>query len=113
MVQEKAVETVGTISNDTCTTLDFVNNWLLYTSDPFVIQCISGCKINFVSNPIQLAEPRLLRLPVEEQNALRQIINQFSQQGIIEKCDREANDFMNTVFLRAKRTANDKDPTKQ
>ena len=85
----------------------FINVWREYTSDSFVLESVTGCKINFVTFPRQAMLPRPLPLRREEMAALQCMIKDFLRDGVIVECHREDNDYVNTVFLRAKRDIGD------
>ena len=91
------------------TTKLFLNNWKQYTTNPFVLECVTGCKINFEVIPYQSQEPRPIRMKIEEQLALENMIESFEKEGVITKTTRETGDFVNTVFLREKRDSCDID----
>ena len=41
---------------------NFSKEWEKYTSDPFLLSCIEGCRLNFDTVPIQSKMPRPLKL---------------------------------------------------
>ena len=77
--------------------------WVKYTSDKFVLSCIRGCKINFISSPIQRKMPHPLRLNQEQELALSDMVQKFVEDKVILKCDREEGDYVNNIFLREKK----------
>ena len=63
------------------------------------MQCVTGCKIEFTSNPIQYKKPSQLKFNFEEQKALDKMILELEKDKVIKKCKFESGDFMNNVFL--------------
>ena len=70
-----------------------------------IFQAISGYKIEFFAHPEQKFRPREFNLNSEETEAMGKIIIDLEERGIIKKCAPEVGDFLNTVFLREKRTS--------
>ena len=82
-----------------------VNKWREITKDPFILNCIQGCKINFISTPIQTKFPHQINFNNIELKALLDMIQKLESENVIEKCSFEPGDYMNTVFLREKKSA--------
>ena len=59
--------------------------WVKYTSDKFVLSCVKGCKINFISSPIQNKMPHPLRLNQEQELALTDMVQKFVEDKVIFK----------------------------
>ena len=83
--------------------LKYWNEWVKYTSDRFVLSCVKGCKINFISSPIQRMMPHPLRLNQEQELALTDMVQKFVEDKVILRCDREEGDYVNNIFLREKK----------
>ena len=79
--------------------------WVKYTSDRFVLSCVKGFRINFLSFPIQHKMPHLLRLSQDQELVLTgtDMVQKFVTNKVILKCDREEGDYVNNIFLREKR----------
>ena len=75
----------------------------MFTSDPFILECVSGCKIGFVSFPEQSHLPHPMYFTKVEKDTLGKMIDQFEKDHVIQKCHREEGDYVNNVFLREKR----------
>ena len=88
---------------------NFSKEWEKYASDPFLLSCIEGCRLNFDTVPIQSKVPRSLKLKREQTAALDKMINEFESDKVITKCKREEGDYINNVFLREKRDSFDSD----
>lgn len=82
----------------------FVHNWEKITDDKFVLQCITGSKINFINQPRQQKSPQQLQFSLEERNVLKNIISELVKQKVIEKCTFNDGDYMNNIFLREKKS---------
>ena len=81
----------------------FSHNWGKITKDPFILNAIQGCKINFSSPPLQLRLPHQIKFNDLELNALLAMIAELEEQNVIQKCDFKEGDFLNNVFLREKK----------
>ena len=93
--------------NSVCinTTKDCLDKWQELTSDPVILEYVSGCKIDFESFPIQDSLPHIIKMNSEEDSALRSLIESFLREGVIRKTFRENGDYINNVFLREKRVS--------
>ena len=78
---------------------NFSKEWGKYTSDPFLLSCIEGCRLNFDTVPIQSKVPRPLKLKREQIAARDKMINEFESDKVITKCKREEGDYINNVFF--------------
>ena len=76
----------------------FQRNGKKFTSDPFLLSCIEGCRLNFDTVPIQSKMPRPLKLK-RETAALDKMINEFEPIKVIPKCKREEGHYINNVFF--------------
>ena len=83
----------------------YLKFWEEITKDPFVLDCILGCKINFTSIPVQSILPHQINFNREELLALLEMINKLENERVIQKCSFEIGDFLNTVFLREKKNS--------
>ena len=81
----------------------FSKEWGKLTSDPFVLDCIGGCKIDFTSIPCQTNLPSELKFNKEETEALQELIKEMESDKIVEKCVLEHGDYVSNVFLREKK----------
>ena len=93
--------------NSVCinTTKDCLDKWQELTTDPVILEYVSGCKIDFESFPIQDSLPHIIKMNSEENSALRSLIESFLREGVIRKTFRENGDYINNVFLREKRVS--------
>ena len=79
-----------------------IKQWRKITKDPFILQCVQGCKINFCDTPHQDRMPHQISFNNRELKALKDMLEQYVEDGIIEPCNLETGDYVNTVFLREK-----------
>ena len=79
-----------------------IKQWRKITKDPFILQCVQGCKINFSDTPHQDRMPHQIRFNNRELLALKNMLEQYVEDGVIEPCNLETGDYVNTVFLREK-----------
>lgn len=82
--------------------------WKNYTSDQFILQCVTGCVIDFISVPTQSIPARELKFNTEEKMAVEGMIEQLEKEQAIVKCEHEEGEFINNVFLRRKRSSTNK-----
>ena len=80
-----------------------VKFWKRITRDPFILDCIRGCKINFTDVPSQNFSPPQIKFNDLETQAIRQSVSEMLNEGVISECQKEDGDFINNIFLREKR----------
>ena len=107
-------EKISQVSVSTCSSMlrggkikHFMHEWTKYNSDPFILSCVNGCKLFFLTQPSRDKLPHPIKLCKKQQLALSNMLCEFVADGIIKKCEREKEDFVSTVFLREKRTFTD------
>ena len=67
---------------------------------------MQGCRINFISTPVQTKWPHQIEFNKREKDALQVMLDQLEKDGVIEKCVFTHGDYMNQVFLREKKSTN-------
>ena len=77
--------------------------WDKLTGNATVRKTIRGYKIVFIKEPKQSIIPKEFHFNHEETSAMRDILLELEEKGVISKCYREKGDFVNTIFLREKR----------
>lgn len=87
-----------------------LKEWRKITKDPFILDCIQGCKINFLAEPIQIKKPHQINFNHKELQCLKTMLKEFIETGVIAPCSIEENDFINTVFLREKKDSTPDNP---
>ena len=92
-------------------TKSFVHEWKRLTKDNFIINCIRGCRINFIEPPSQVSIPHQIHFNNTELAALDAIIRECVADKIIEPCEFEEGDYLNTVFLVHKRESTPENPS--
>ena len=80
-----------------------VNAWKSITRDKFILNSIQGCKINFVAPPFQDKLPHDLNYSSLEKSELCKKVAELIKDKVIEECDFQEGDYLNTVFLRKKK----------
>ena len=65
---------------------------------------MQGCRINFISTPVQTKWPHQIEFNKREKDALQVMLDQLEKDGVIEKCVFTHGDYMNQVFLREKKS---------
>ena len=82
---------------------NFVHEWDRITSDPVVLNAVSGFKIPFTSMPIQHKLPVPIAFSSEEQKQIQQELTRLVKCGVLIPCEQELNDFVSNIFLMPKR----------
>ena len=81
-----------------------LKSWKKLTKDPFILQCLVGCKINFTSVPFQLSIPHQINFKSSQMTILSGLIEELLVDRVIEECTTfEEGEYMNSVFLVEKR----------
>ena len=85
----------------------FRETWGTYTSDPFILQCIRGYKIEFKKNspPQQESVPRGLKFSGVEKEIIRQELAKFISKGVIEEVSHSPGEYISNIFIRPKKEA--------
>lgn len=68
----------------------------------YILDCVSGYKLEFVEAPMQANEPRQLKFSQVESNAISSEITRLLAIGAIKPCVREEGDFVSNIFSRPK-----------
>ena len=79
------------------------NNWLNLTSDKFILETITGARLEFEEPPNQICSPRSLKFSDQEFDIIDSQIKEFLQLGIVEKAIHVEQEFLSNVFSRHKR----------
>ena len=82
----------------------FEDKWKKLTRNKHILQCVTGCRLNLKSKPLQIKKPSQIKFNFEEQKALQKMINELEKDKVIEKCKFHEGDYMNNVFLVEKRS---------
>ena len=91
-------------------TKHYLHNWKYITKDPFILSSIQGCNIIFNEPPVQEQIPFQIQFNHKEKLALWEKIDELLIDKVIEECSLEQGDYINTVFLREKKTAKHEQP---
>ena len=81
----------------------FIGKWKELTSDPTILSAVTGYKIKFLTQPVQLFVLRPYLFSSETTDAIDQQVSQFLDKGIIKKSSPVENQFISTIFLRPKK----------
>lgn len=79
-------------------TANFVSNWRLISSDPWVISSIQGIKIPLHYIPFQGVEPRPISFSDSEKVLMQEAVDSLSSKNVIEKCLEEPFQFISNIF---------------
>ena len=77
----------------------FANFWYSLTSDPEIIQTVTGLQLDFVDTVTQIAPLPELKFSLEEQRATDEEIETLLKKGAIVRSEHEHGEFVSNVFL--------------
>ena len=80
----------------------FINEWFKITHDPFVIECIKGCKLDLINDVGFIRDKKELKMSQVEMSAGDLEIEKLLAKNAIVKCSAESEQCVSNVFLRAK-----------
>ncbi len=81
----------------------FFHEWKKYTSDPTILEIVSGYKLKFEEFPTQTFKPRPYKLNPEEKPEIDAEICSLYNKGVIEQTYPEQGDFVSSIFTRRKK----------
>ena len=81
----------------------FIESWMALTSDRWILQCVSGYKIEFDSVPFQKYVPKPHQFSEEEVHLVDDEIRKMLSKGAIEFSNFEEDQFISNIFLVAKK----------
>lgn len=87
----------------------FLNNWKSITSDKWILQTVSGYKIEFNSIPVQKHLPITPNWSLTERNLISEEIDKLLLKGAIQEVDHCFGEYLSNIFLVPKKTG-DKRP---
>ena len=79
-------------------------NWSQITSDRWILNTISGCKIDFIARPVQSVKPKRTMFSNEEIQTVNQGIKELLQKGAIQPTKRSNCRFVSNIFLIPKKS---------
>lgn len=77
----------------------FYSSWSDLTSDVFILSCIKGYRLSFVSTPIQNRLPRCPSLGKQAEFLMSQAIENFLHIGAVIKCKSCKGQFLSSYFF--------------
>ena len=85
-------------------TEQFYQNWCSITSDEWILNAISGHKLEIKAEPSQFFIPRAIKFSENEQILITEEVNRFMRVGIIEEVQHiEHGQFYSNIFIRPKK----------
>ena len=82
----------------------FKENWSDLTSDPWILDTISGYKIDFVSSPVQYNQSPKIKFSVEDERAIDEEISQLLTKRAIREIQFSDCKFISSIFTISKKT---------
>jgi len=80
-----------------------VDQWRALTSDPEILETVSGQRIEFTHTPIQISPPFQPTWSSKEGQFIDSEVLALLQKGVIKQTTHEQNEFISTIFLRPKK----------
>ena len=82
--------------------VNFMSNWRQLTSDKWILNCVQGLTIPFVSLPQQVAAPFPFRMDHEELKFVKTEICSLLQKGVLQQVHELRDQWVSNIFLRPK-----------
>ena len=79
------------------------SKWIKLTSDPKILELVSGYKLELHTQPIQCKEPNQIKFSEGEGKFMEQEIEKLLIKGVIIESEEEQGQFVSNVFLRPKK----------
>ena len=76
--------------------------WRELTSDPWILNCVNGMYIRFLTKPIQLNVPRPFRLTQEEEGFVDKEVETLMDKGVLCLVKPTHGQWISNIFLRPK-----------
>jgi hypothetical protein len=76
--------------------------WEEFTSDPNILQMVSGCKIEFKQTTCQFSRPQPYHFSRSLTEKISEQIDAMAQKGIIEMVENPESGFLSNIFTRNK-----------
>ena len=77
--------------------------WKTISTDSNILKTVTGCKIEFDSEPLQSNLPQSYRFPAVKKEKISTEIDQMLKKGIIEKIDQSKAAFVSNIFSKPKK----------
>ena len=81
----------------------YFNEWQTLTSDPYILNIVSGYNIEFDTVPFQSYQPRPYNLKEIEMQAIDKEILKLQEKGVIKKSKNEPGQYISSIFTRPKK----------
>ena len=82
----------------------FKHKWMRYTSDAFILECVAGCRIEFVTQPVQLGFSKGIKFSGRESDIVDSEIYKLITKGVICISQHEEGEFISPIFTRPKKS---------
>lgn len=79
-----------------------LDEWLIITHDPWVLEAIKGVKIEWDNLPEQNGEPEPYRMSDKKRKIIGEEILLLLEKGVLEKCQDSEGQFISNVYLKPK-----------
>lgn len=81
----------------------FSSHWTNITSDIFILNSVTGYKIEFEQEPVQFNPPREIIFTGQEQTTIQAEIDKLEKKGVILETTHCDTEFVSTIFIRPKK----------
>ena len=82
----------------------FLRNWQKLTSDPWVLNVVSGYQIDWSAKPHQMPSMHMPNYSEIENKHLSQEVDEMMMKSVIEVAEPEKDQFVGHIFLRQKKS---------
>ena len=76
-----------------------IENWRKYTSDPWILQTVSGYCLEFESTPFQWSIPREITFSDEQKLIIDNEISELLDKGAIQFSEWEEDQYISNIFI--------------
>jgi len=77
---------------------DFIKEWRKITKDVYILEAVSGFRIPFLSEPMQVREPKIPNYNLSDEELISESIDKLLKSGAIVESEEEVGQFVSTIF---------------
>ena len=81
----------------------FVKHWKKLTSNPKILEWVSGLKIDFILEPFQKKVPYHPKMPAQESWLVTKEVESMLKKGVVQKTSVKKDQFLSNLFLAIKK----------
>ena len=77
----------------------FIQNWMLITQDPWVLQAVQGFQLPLVENPVQNHVPQEMIFPLDQERLVGEEVEKLIQKGAVSPVESIPGEFISQLFV--------------